>query len=71
VVGHLAPLWRGLVEQADITMDGPEAIGGDASAGDEDDDNEVAKVPIATRAQPLIELLEAAVNSSDNVMWDS
>ncbi len=40
----------------------------ETSEGDEEQSNKVA---LATRAVPLIELLEAAAASSANVMWDS
>jgi len=43
----------------------------DASANDEDDDDRNNRVALATRAVPLLELLEAAAASGANVMWDS
>lgn len=42
-----------------------------ASNGDEDDDECNSRVALATRAVPLLELLEAASASGANVMWDS
>ncbi len=36
-----------------------------------DDDDENNRVALATRAVPLIELLEAAAASGANVQWDS
>lgn len=36
-----------------------------------DDDEENNRVALATRAVPLIELLEAAAASGANVLWDS
>ncbi|MEE9332555.1 MAG: DUF1840 domain-containing protein [Granulosicoccaceae bacterium] len=35
-----------------------------------DDEDHANKIALATRAVPLIELLEAAVKSNDNVQWD-
>jgi len=37
---------------------------------DDKDDDEPAPVPMATRAQPLLALLEAARDAGENVMWD-
>lgn len=41
------------------------------SVGNADDDDESNRVALATRAVPLIELLEAAAASGANVQWDS
>jgi len=38
---------------------------------DADDDESNNRVALATRAAPLLELLEAATASGANVMWDS
>ncbi len=35
-----------------------------------DDEDQANRVALATRAVPLIELLEAAIKSNDNVQWD-
>lgn len=42
-----------------------------ADAVDSDDDDASNKVALATRAVPLLELLEAAAASGANIMWDS
>lgn len=39
--------------------------------GQQDDDEDSNRVALATRAVPLIELLEAAAASGANVMWDT
>ena len=52
------------VEQASAV---PDAVTSDT---DQDDDDKANKVALATRAVPLIELLEAAIKSNDNVQWD-
>ena len=41
------------------------------SVDNADDDDENNRVALATRAVPLIELLEAAAASGANVQWDS
>lgn len=46
----------------------PDDVASDISA---DDDDRANKVALATRAVPLIELLEAAIKSNDNVQWDN
>ena len=43
---------------------------GAANETDPDDEDQANKVALATRAVPLIELLEAAIKSNDNVQWD-
>ena len=44
---------------------------GDDNGGDAGNDEEGSqKVPLATRARPLIELLQSARDAGDNVMWD-
>ena len=42
----------------------------DTNPDDDEDDERANKVALATRAVPLIELLEAAIKSNDNVQWD-
>lgn len=42
---------------------------GEASVSDDDD--KTSRVALATRAVPLLELLEAAAASGANVMWDA
>lgn len=42
----------------------------DESAGSDDDESN-NRVALATRAAPLIELLEAAAASGANVLWDT
>jgi len=49
-------------EQADANRD---------SSWEDDDDERSNRVALATRAVPLLELLEAAAASSANVMWDN
>ena len=43
---------------------------GAANETNPDDEDHANKVALATRAVPLIELLEAAIKSNDNVQWD-
>lgn len=43
----------------------------DASDDASDEEDATSKVALATRAVPLIELLEAAQGANANVMWDS
>ena len=50
--------------------DQPEAVA-DNAANLEDDDEKSNRVALATRAVPLLELLEAATASGANVQWDS
>lgn len=50
--------------------DQPEAAVGDATSSD-DDDEKSNRVALATRAVPLLELLEAATASGANVQWDT
>ena len=50
----------------DTSADGSVAV----KSADQDDDDHANKVALATRAVPLIELLEAAIKSNDNVQWD-
>lgn len=63
VADSLAKLKQSLSEQ-------PEATDG-AEQGSDDDDDKSNRVALATRAVPLIELLEAAAASGANVLWDS
>jgi len=63
VPGALANLQAGLE-----TTSGDEQA--PASSDTDDDDDTANKVALATRAVPLIELLEAAIKSNDNVQWD-
>ncbi len=44
--------------------------GTDANNGSDDEDR-TSRVALATRAVPLLELLEAAAASGANVMWDT
>jgi len=67
VAEALARLKAELDNQADTDQADTQAT---AEASDDDDDR-TSKVALATRAVPLIELLEAAAASSANVMWDS
>lgn len=48
--------------------DQPEA---GVAAGSDDEDEKSNRVALATRAVPLLELLEAATASGANVQWDS
>ena len=48
----------------------PEPEQPEASAGADDDEDRTNRVALATRAVPLIELLEAAKAAGANVMWD-
>ncbi len=38
---------------------------------DNNDDDESNRIALSTRAIPVLELLEAAINSNDNVVWES
>ncbi len=58
----LERLQAGIANSADDT---PEPV-----SDPDSDDAEPAPVPLATRAQPLIALLEAARDAGENVMWD-
>lgn len=62
VAEALAKLKQSLSEQ-------PEASA-DAAQGSEDDEKS-NRVALATRAVPLIELLEAAAASGANILWDT
>ena len=42
----------------------------ESSAATHEQDGEAPPVMLSTRALPLVELLEAAIVSSDNVLWD-
>lgn len=42
-----------------------------ASDGDNEDNDDAANIGLDKRAGPLVSLLEAAVSSQENVMWDS
>ncbi len=64
VADALASLRKALAEQPDaddVVLDNEEL--------DEEEKNN--RVALATRAVPLIELLEAAADAKANVMWDS
>ena len=50
--------------------DQPEVVA-DNKPGSEDDDEKSNRVALATRAVPLLELLEAATASGANVQWDT
>ena len=65
VAEALASLKKALAEQPEPAEDTP------ADSCSEDDDDKTNRVALATRAVPLIELLEAAAASGANVMWDS
>ncbi len=52
------------------TASNAESATGTASGIVDDDDERANKVALSTRAVPLIELLEAAIKSNDNVQWD-
>lgn len=54
---------------ADQPADTGEETG--ANNGSDDDDDRTSRVALATRAVPLLELLEAAAASGANVMWDT
>lgn len=43
----------------------------EASSGDYDDEGDNRTVGLATRAGPLISLLEAAAQANENIQWDS
>jgi hypothetical protein len=42
----------------------------ESSAAGDEQDGDAPPVMLSTRALPLVELLEAAIASSDNVLWD-
>ena len=55
--------------KAAVTKEGGEPSGGSPGA-DQDVDSEEPAVSLATRAFPLIELLQAAAQRNCDVMWD-
>lgn len=55
--------------KAGVAKDGAAPAGGSPGA-DQDADSEEPVVSLATRAFPLIELLEAAAKRNCDVMWD-
>lgn len=63
VAEALAKLKQSLADQPE------EAVSEDASSESDDDKNN--RVALATRAVPLMELLEAAAASGANVLWDA
>jgi len=65
VAEALSSLKKALAEQPEPTEDA------DIDSCSDDDDDKTNRVALATRAVPLIELLEAAAASGANVMWDS
>jgi len=70
VPGALAKLQAGLKTASE--NDQQESANADAdNSSSQDDDDTANKVALATRAVPLIELLEAAIKSNDNVQWDN
>lgn len=63
VAEALAKLKQNLSEQPEASTD--------TAQGAEDDDEKSNRVALATRAVPLIELLEAAAASGANILWDT
>lgn len=69
VAGALAKLKDALASEKDA---GENLVNTSDTGSDVTDDDDAAnKVALATRAVPLIELLEAAEAASANVMWDT
>ncbi len=62
-------LKRELANHAESSNANAEATANDGVIDDDDEHNN--RVALATRAVPLLELLEAASASGANVMWDS
>jgi hypothetical protein len=52
------------------TPERTEVADSDEDRDEDSDEDEPAPVPMATRAQPLLALLEAARDAGENVMWD-
>ncbi len=61
VAQAMATLKQALVDQPEEEVE---------EAAADDDDDRTNRVALATRAVPLLELLEAAAASNANVMWD-
>lgn len=56
---------------AQVESQAPDASSGDATAqGASDGDEGEAPVSMATRALPLLEMLQSAIDADDNVMWE-
>lgn len=66
VAEALANLNKELANQPELDKDADAG-----STGEDDEDEKSNRVALATRAVPLIELLEAAAASNANVMWDA
>jgi len=65
----MAALKQGLADQPETSTDADDGTSSNDNRDDDDERNN--RVALATRAVPLLELLEAATASGANVMWDS
>lgn len=64
IPGALSSLRRAVVENPGMPLD-------PATANADDDDSDQVHVSLAHRAMPLIELLTAAAEARENVMWEN